>query len=254
MVTTSPSDALDRGRVRALPMFAGTSDADLDSVLQRMHVVTADAGEAVVVEGDPSDYAYVILAGSTTVTRAGDELASLGPGDLFGETAMVAGGTRTATVRATTPVELLRLDAQSVAETTGTQTIAWNMLQSLLERIRRDDDRGSDAVPASTETIAHTPSPLPTAGVGGDNATGEYLRVAERVVVSPKVGVFRPCEPADRVPLGELLAAGQVIGFVDVLGQHSEVRSPFAGFFMGMLALDGERVRAGQPIAWLRTL
>lgn len=233
MVTTVPSDGLDRARLRALPLFAASSDADLGSILGRAAVVTARPGEAIVVEGDPSDYAYVVLAGATWVAQRGEELASLGPGDLFGETAMVAGGIRTATVRATTAVELLRLDAPSLAQTTGTQTIAWTMLQSLLDRIRDDDRRA--------EVDAAAP-------------VGEYLTVAERVVVAPMVGVFRLCEPAQRCEPGGLLATGQVLGFIDALGEQAEVRSPFAGFFMGMLALEGERVRARQPIAWLRTL
>ena len=242
MTETLPAwDVLNIARLRSVPMFAHTSGTDLDSILRRAALVTAGAGEALVVEGDASDYAYVILSGTTRVEQAGDEIASLGAGDLFGETAMVAGGTRTATVRAIAPVELLRLDAQSVAETTGTQTIAWSMLQSLLDRLRRDETRGSTGATAIEEDAATAP-------------LGEFLPVAERVVVAPQVGIFRPSGSGEPAAPGEILAAGQVIGFVDVLGEHAEVRSPFTGYFMGMLALDGERVRMGQPIAWLRTL
>ena len=45
------------------------------------------------------------------------------------------------------------------------------------------------------------------------------------------------------------MAVGQLIGRVG----EREVRSPFAGQLMGMLTLEGERVTASQPIAWLRT-
>lgn len=246
MVTAAPATALDRGRLRALPLLAATTDADLEDLLRRSVVVTAGVGEALVEQGDPSDHAYVIVSGTASVVAWGEARPSLGAGDLFGETAMVAGGVRTATVRATTPMELLRLDAQSVATATGTQTIAWSMLQALLDRIAGDGGPHAEGVdPASI--VAATTS-------GSAGGAGEFLSIVERVVVAPSVGVFRACASADATNPGDVLATGQLLGFVDALGDRAEVRSPFAGYFMGMLALDGERVRTRQPIAWLRTL
>ena len=49
-----------------------------------------------------------------------------------------------------------------------------------------------------------------------------------------------------------LIAAGQSIGVVEGPGSSTPVRSPFGGFLVGMLARGGERVREGQPVAWLR--
>jgi biotin carboxyl carrier protein len=75
---------------------------------------------------------------------------------------------------------------------------------------------------------------------------GEQLYVSERVVISPGAGVFEPA--GDRS-----LAAGSTIEVGTVLGTVSgtEVLSPFAGTLQGTLAHAGERVQAGQPIAWL---
>ena len=75
---------------------------------------------------------------------------------------------------------------------------------------------------------------------------GEHLFATERLVVSPAAGVF--------TPLGEL-AAGAAIGVGQVLGSVTgqEVRSPFTGVLQAYIAVDGERVTARQPIAWLRT-
>lgn len=78
---------------------------------------------------------------------------------------------------------------------------------------------------------------------------GERLAVPERVIVAPASGRFRP---ADDQPEGAL-DAEQVIGFVDGHGHSTPVRSPFRGFLMGLLASAGERVREGQPVAWLTT-
>lgn len=81
---------------------------------------------------------------------------------------------------------------------------------------------------------------------------GERLAVPERVIVAPTSGKFRLAD--DQVPEGNALDAEQVIGFVDGHGGHSTpVRSPFRGFLMGLLASAGERVREGQPVAWLTT-
>jgi [acyl-carrier-protein] S-malonyltransferase len=75
---------------------------------------------------------------------------------------------------------------------------------------------------------------------------GEHLFAHERVVVSPAAGVFHP-EPA--LAEGSALQPGHLLG--KVAGQ--DVRSPFAGAIVGVLAESGERVTASQPIAWLRT-
>lgn len=85
-------------------------------------------------------------------------------------------------------------------------------------------------------------------------APGEELLVPERVIVAPALGVFQPL-PAEVVTSeGEIVDAGQAIGTVTVGGEAVPVESAFTGFLMGMLAVPGERVREGQPIAWLRTL
>jgi biotin carboxyl carrier protein len=83
---------------------------------------------------------------------------------------------------------------------------------------------------------------------------GETLAVLERVVVSPALGVFRPAPPATVTAEGELVAAGQEVGVIEGPGLSVPVVSPFAGFHMGLLAHPGERVREGQPVAWLRSL
>jgi len=79
---------------------------------------------------------------------------------------------------------------------------------------------------------------------------GETLAVPERVIVAPAPGTFRPVEEGDiaQAPV----EAEQVIGFVEGKGHSTPVRSPFGGKLMGLLAHAGERVREGQPVAWLR--
>lgn len=101
---------------------------------------------------------------------------------------------------------------------------------------------------------------------------GELLLVPERVILAPAPGRFRPVDGGD-APGGAVAPRGgpngasggedhsvpardvtreQVIGFVDGRESSTPVCSPFPGRLMGLLAHAGERVREGQPVAWLR--
>ena len=86
------------------------------------------------------------------------------------------------------------------------------------------------------------------------NHQGEELRVPERVIVAPALGVFTPSPPHLTKFGTAIIEEGQVVGMVRSSGDDVPVRSPFRGAIMGMLAVDGERVRDGQPVAWLRIL
>ncbi|MHB1488056.1 MAG: ACP S-malonyltransferase [Acidimicrobiales bacterium] len=76
---------------------------------------------------------------------------------------------------------------------------------------------------------------------------GEHLYMSERVIVSPATGVFEP-HPGMAPDLAPIVT-GELVGTVGA----GEIRSPFTGTIMGFLALSGERVVEGQPVAWLRT-
>lgn len=76
----------------------------------------------------------------------------------------------------------------------------------------------------------------------------EDVHVLERLVTAPRAGTFVPARLADAA-----IVVGQAVGVVLSTGEEHEVRSPFAGTLMGLLALPGERVRPGQPVAWLTT-
>ncbi len=112
-------------------------------------------------------------------------------------------------------------------------------------------------LPGMTTVSVSTPDDLDRLvdAMAGDTALhafaaghhGEQLYVSERLVISPGPGVFEPAADLDDGP-GARVEVGTLLGAVG----SDEVRSPFAGALMGMLAQPGERVQAGQPIAWLR--
>jgi [acyl-carrier-protein] S-malonyltransferase len=75
---------------------------------------------------------------------------------------------------------------------------------------------------------------------------GEHLFAIERLVVSPAAGVFTKMQA---IANNTAIEVGLVLGHVG----DTEVRSPFAGMLQNFIAVDGERVTAHQPIAWLRS-
>jgi biotin carboxyl carrier protein len=77
---------------------------------------------------------------------------------------------------------------------------------------------------------------------------GETLLVSERVIIAPSVGVFRH----RMVDPSGVVCEGDEIGVVEGPGTSASVRSPFGGTIMGMMVEEGERLRQGQPVAWLR--
>lgn len=85
-------------------MFHGCSSRDLAVVARLMDRVELPEGRVLVKEGRPGIECFVIDEGSVSVTRGGEEVAVLGPGDVLGELAILSGGRRDATGTAVTPV------------------------------------------------------------------------------------------------------------------------------------------------------
>src|SRR5262249_60778450 len=94
-------------------------------------------GETVIVEGSGGAAFFLTDPGQVRVTHKGVELATLGPGDYFGETALIDGGPRMATVTAATDLVCYGLtfwEFRPLVERNG--TIAWKLLQALAKRLR----------------------------------------------------------------------------------------------------------------------
>ena len=100
--------------------------------------------------------------------------------------------------------------------------------------------------PTGTAPAGTTSTPDPEATM--ETLQGERMLVLERIIVSPRSGVFRSL----RAGMGGV-DRGETIGHVHGTGTAVPVTSAFSGELQGMLAHEGERVREGQPIAWLRT-
>jgi CRP/FNR family cyclic AMP-dependent transcriptional regulator len=128
-----------------VPLFAGLSRRHLRALADRADQVEFQPGEAIVIEGMRGGAFFAIVEGNARVTRGKRTLATLGPGDFFGELALLDGGERTASVVAATPMLCIRIFKRAfdrlVAEEPG---VSARMLSVLAGRLRQAERPPAD--------------------------------------------------------------------------------------------------------------
>jgi CRP/FNR family cyclic AMP-dependent transcriptional regulator len=135
-VATASVELLQR-----VPLFAGLGRRELERVANSMKERRFKQGDTVTSEGRGGVGFFVIEEGEADVTVHGEERAKLGPGDYFGEIALITESDRTATITAETDMRCYGMtmwDFRPLVESNA--SIAWNMLQSLAQKLR-DVDR-----------------------------------------------------------------------------------------------------------------
>jgi CRP/FNR family transcriptional regulator, cyclic AMP receptor protein len=100
---------LDASRLKSLPLFQDVPDDELAQIATFAQEVMVDEGRELVREGDFSYEFMAIEEGEAEVSRHGEHLAVLGPGDFFGEIGLLEKTLRTATVQAKTQMRLVTL-------------------------------------------------------------------------------------------------------------------------------------------------
>jgi CRP-like cAMP-binding protein len=100
---------VDAARIAAIPLFAGLEPEQLERLVEHVEQVDAEAGTVLTTEGDFGYAMFAIEDGRAEVRRAGEAIAALGPGDVFGEIAVLASGRRIASVVALSQMRLLAL-------------------------------------------------------------------------------------------------------------------------------------------------
>jgi len=128
--------------LQQVSLFSACSRKDLQLVAKRAEDVHVPAGKVLVSEGETGHEFFVIITGAATVTRHGQRIAALGPGDAFGELALLEKAPRNATVVAETDMELVVLGQREFAgiidEVPG---FARKMLAGMAKRLREADQR-----------------------------------------------------------------------------------------------------------------
>ena len=94
-------------KLAQVPIFAGCSKRELAIITRAAKEVSHKEGTVIAREGERGIGLFLILEGQCNVTIGGKTKARLGPGDFFGEVALLDGGPRTATVTAMSPVRLV---------------------------------------------------------------------------------------------------------------------------------------------------
>jgi cAMP-dependent protein kinase regulator len=100
---------LDASSLKSIPLFEEMGDEELAQIAPFAQEVNVDEGKVLVREGDYSYEFMAIQDGEVEVTRGGEHVNDLGPGDFFGEMGLLEKTLRNATVTAKTPVRLVTL-------------------------------------------------------------------------------------------------------------------------------------------------
>ena len=100
---------MNEKRLADIPLFEGLDDEALRTVAKVAQEVSVSEGAELVREGDYSYELSIIDEGEAEVIHEGQVVATLGPGDVFGEAGVLTKGMRNATVRATTSMRLITL-------------------------------------------------------------------------------------------------------------------------------------------------
>lgn len=151
--------------LRGIPLFEKLDPARLRFLAFSSAYMTFHEGESLLVEGDPSDSAFVIQSGEVEILVGVDgrdtRIGTLGRHQLVGEMGIILNSPRTATIRALGPVEALRIDGemflQAVTENPQAALTVMRILSEKLARLTEEYERLKGEARACTEAIGATP-------------------------------------------------------------------------------------------------
>jgi CRP/FNR family transcriptional regulator, cyclic AMP receptor protein len=137
MATTSPAAALEQ-----VPLLSELTQRDRQRLAKTMKERTFPPGREVVVEGRNGVGFFIIADGNAAVSIGDRVIKILGPGDYFGEMALLHGGERSATVTADTELRCLTITSWGFkAFVQEHPQVAWGLLQSLAQRMQENAAR-----------------------------------------------------------------------------------------------------------------
>lgn len=128
--------------VQKVPIFSELDDRELRGLASSMKERIFSAGDTIATEGQSGVGFFLIEEGEATVSVGGNEVASLGPGDHFGEVALIDDGARTATVTAKSDLKCYGITSwefRPMVEQNA--SLAWKLLQQMAKRLRDAEQR-----------------------------------------------------------------------------------------------------------------
>lgn len=135
----APVDAL-----RNVPLFAELEEEDLQQLARQLHERRFTEGSSVTVEGSTGAGFFVITEGNADVVVGGERRDALGPGDYFGEIALIDSGVRSASIVAATDLQCYGLTSWEFRPFVEEHPqVAWALLQAMAARYRAAQSQGS---------------------------------------------------------------------------------------------------------------
>lgn len=128
---------MDPSELKGIPLFADVPDDKLTKVATFATLESYVEGQEIIREGGYSNDFYAIDEGTVKVERGGEHVADLGPGDVFGEQGLLEKSERTATVTATSPVRVIKIEHWELSRMR-------KALPDLVEQLKRKvEERGA---------------------------------------------------------------------------------------------------------------
>jgi CRP-like cAMP-binding protein len=132
-------------RLRKVPLFDTCNEKQLEFIASRVDEVDVAAGKVLTEQGRSGGEFFVILAGDAEVKRGNATVATVGPGDYFGEIALLDNGPRTATVVAKSAMRCLVLSPRQFQDVLYQDpAIAVTMLHAVVRRLRAAGQLATD--------------------------------------------------------------------------------------------------------------
>lgn len=134
---------MDDERLASIPLLAVLDKRARKQVLQTAREAHSAAGQTVMREGDPATLLYLIVSGHAGVEQDGRKVGSMGPGEFFGELALIEEHGRTATVVAEDELDCLLISAwEFKASLEEHPQMAIPMLNAIIARLHRREQHG----------------------------------------------------------------------------------------------------------------
>jgi CRP-like cAMP-binding protein len=130
--------AIHVDQLKAIPLFSGLAQADLQFLAGQMDEVSIPAGTVLITQGAGNNVFFVILEGVVDVSVGGKYRRTLGPHDFFGEISMMELDPATATVTSRTPVRAFVVSRAQFSAVKAHETVMLQLKTSRSQRLHAD--------------------------------------------------------------------------------------------------------------------
>ena len=128
--------------IQQVPLFSTLDKGELRGLASSMKERTFNEGDTIATEGQSGIGFFIIDEGEAVVSVGGEERATLGHGDYFGEVALIDDGARTATITAKSPLKCYGITSWEFRPLVeNNASLAWKMLETMAKRLRDAEQR-----------------------------------------------------------------------------------------------------------------